>query len=124
VAASNAKTVTAPLDGTQVEYLIHPSRDVRADVRTFCDVLKGQKVWESGGGNVCAVKFPSGPQVIIVEEIAFTCSVVLSVSNFEICADNLESQGYQIVGSVTTPTGSATVFASSGGSKLALMSRS
>ncbi len=36
-------------DGTQVEYLVHPSRDVRADTRAFCDVLKGQKVWESSG---------------------------------------------------------------------------
>lgn len=117
--ASSAKSV----DGTQVAYLIHPSRDVRADARAFLDVLKGQKVWESAGGNICAIKFPAGPQVILVEEIAFTCSVVLSVPNFERHADNLESQGYQIVGSVSTPTGSATVFASDCGSKFALMAQ-
>lgn len=113
----------ARVEGTQVEYLIHPSRDVRADARAFCDVLKGQKVWESGGGNICAIRFPSGPQVIIVEEIAFTCSVILSVNNFEKHADDLESQGYQIVGSVPTPAGSATVFASDCGSKFALIAK-
>lgn len=113
----------AAQDGTQVEYLVHPSRDVRADTRAFCDVLKGQKVWETSGGHICAIKFPAGPQVIIVEEIAFTCSVVLSVSNFEKHADDLESQGYQIVGSVPTPTGSATVFASDCGSKFALIAK-
>ncbi len=113
----------ARVEGTQVEYLVHPSRDVRADARAFCDVLKGQKVWESGGGNICAIRFPSGPQVIIVEEIAFTCSVILSVNNFEKHADDLESQGYQIVGSVPTPTGSATVFASDCGSKFALIAK-
>jgi hypothetical protein len=117
------KNLRVSQDGTQVEYLVHPSRDVRGDARAFCDVLKGQKVWESGGGNICAIRFPSGPQVIIVEEIAFTCSVVLSVSNFEKHADNLEAQGYQIVGSVITPTGSATVFASDCGSKFALIAR-
>lgn len=111
------------IDGTQVEYLVHPSRDVRADSRAFCDVLKGQKIWESSGGNICAIKFPAGPQVIIVEEVAFTCSVVLSVSNFEKTADDLESQGYQIVGSVPTPNGSANVFASDCGSKFALIAR-
>ena len=111
------------IDGTQVEYLVHPSRDVRADSRAFCDVLKGQKIWESSGGNICAIKFPAGPQVIIVEEVAFTCSVVLSVSNFEKTADDLESQGYQIVGSVPTPNGSASVFASDCGSKFALIAR-
>jgi hypothetical protein len=111
------------IDGTQVEYLVHPSRDVRADARAFCDVLKGQKIWESAGGNICAIKFPAGPQVIIVEEIAFTCSVVLSVSNFEKVADDLDAQGYQIVGSVATPSGSASVFASDCGSKFALIAR-
>jgi hypothetical protein len=111
------------IDGTQVEYLVHPSRDVRADSRAFCDVLKGQKIWESSGGSICAIKFPAGPQVIIVEEVAFTCSVVLSVSNFEKTADDLESQGYQIVGSVPTPNGSASVFASDCGSKFALIAR-
>lgn len=111
------------IDGTQVEYLVHPSRDVRADSRAFCDVLKGQRIWESSGGNICAIKFPAGPQVIIVEEVAFTCSVVLSVSNFEKTADDLESQGYQIVGSVPTPNGSASVFASDCGSKFALIAR-
>lgn len=111
------------IDGTQVEYLVHPSRDVRADSRAFCDVLKGQKIWESSGGSICAIKFPAGPQVIIVEEVAFTCSVVLSVSNFEKTADDLESQGYQIVGSVPTPNGSANVFASDCGSKFALIAR-
>lgn len=111
------------VEGTQVEYLVHPSRDVRADARAFCDVLKGQKIWESAGGNICAIKFPAGPQVIIVEEIAFTCSVVLSVSNFEKVADDLDAQGYQIVGSVATPSGSASVFASDCGSKFALIAR-
>ncbi|HNB23372.1 MAG TPA: hypothetical protein PKZ32_13160 [Candidatus Melainabacteria bacterium] len=111
------------IDGTQVEYLLHPSRDVRGDARAFCDLLKGQKIWESSGGNICAIKFPAGPQVIIVEEIAFTCSVVFSVSNFEKTADDLESQGYQLVGSVPTPNGSASVFASDCGSKFALMAR-
>lgn len=111
------------VDGTQVEYLVHPSRDVRADARAFCDVLKGQKIWESAGGNICTIKFPAGPQVIIVEEIAFTCSVVLSVSNFEKVADDLDAQGYQIVGSVATPSGSASVFASDCGSKFALIAR-
>lgn len=120
---SGAPSSRSAQDGTQVEYLVHPSRDVRGDARAFCDVLKGQKVWESAGGNICAIRFPSGPQIIIVEEIAFSCSVVLSVSNFEKHADNLEAQGYQIVGSVTTPTGSATVFASDCGSKFALMAR-
>lgn len=110
-------------DGTQVEYLVHPSRDVRADARAFCDVLKGQRIWESGGGNICAIKFADGPQVIIVEEIAFICSVILSVSNFEKRADDLESQGYQVVGSVPTPSGSATVFASDCGSKFALIAK-
>lgn len=111
------------VDGTQVEYLVHPSRDVRADARAFCDVLKGQKIWESAGGNICAIKFSAGPQVIIVEEIAFTCSVVLSVSNFEKAADDLDAQGFQIVGSVATPSGSASVFASDCGSKFALIAR-
>lgn len=111
------------VEGTQVEYLVHPSRDVRADARAFCDVLKGQKIWESAGGNICAIKFPAGPQVIIVEEIAFTCSVVLTVSNFEKVADDLDAQGYQIVGSVATPSGSASVFASDCGSKFALIAR-
>jgi hypothetical protein len=111
------------IEGTQVEYLVHPSRDVRADARAFCDVLKGQKIWESAGGNICAIKFPAGPQVIIVEEIAFTCSVVFSVSNFEKVADDLDAQGYQIVGSVATPSGSASVFASDCGSKFALIAR-
>lgn len=121
--ASAPVAQAARIEGTQVEYLVHPSRDVRADARAFCDVLKGQKVWESGGGNICAVRFPAGPQVIIVEEIAFTCSVILSVSNFEKHADDLESQGYQIVGSVSTPAGSATVFASDCGSKFALIAK-
>lgn len=121
--ASVSIAQAARIDGTQVEYLVHPSRDVRADARAFCDVLKGQKVWESGGGNICAIRFPAGPQVIIVEEIAFTCSVILSVSNFEKHADDLESQGYQVVGSVPTPTGSATVFASDCGSKFALIAK-
>lgn len=127
VSASGRSSVSvAPsirIDGTQVEYLVHPSRDVRADARAFCDVLKGQKIWESAGGNICAIKFPAGPQVIIVEEIAFTCSVVLSVSNFEKVADDLDAQGYQIVGSVATPSGSASVFASDCGSKFALIAR-
>jgi hypothetical protein len=118
-----AQSARSGQDGTQVEYLVHPSRDVRADARAFCDVLKGQKVWESSGGNICAIKFAAGPQVIIVEEIAFTCSVVLSVSNFEKHADDLETQGYQIVGSVPTPSGSATVFASDCGSKFALIAK-
>jgi hypothetical protein len=118
-----AQSVRSGQDGTQVEYLVHPSRDVRGDARAFCDVLKGQKVWESGGGNICAIKLAAGPQVIIVEEIAFTCSVILSVSNFEKHADDLEAQGYQIVGSVPTPSGSATVFASDCGSKFALIAR-
>jgi len=61
--------------------------------------------------------------VIVVEEIAFTCSVVLSVGNFEKHADDLEAQGYQIVGSLTTPSGSATVFASDCGSKFALIAK-
>ncbi|MBX9951281.1 MAG: hypothetical protein K2Y39_19085 [Candidatus Obscuribacterales bacterium] len=111
------------IEGTQVEYLVHPSRDVKADSRAFCDVLKGQRIWESAGGNICAIKFSTGPHVIIVEEVAFTCSVVLSVSNFEKTADDLESQGYQIVGSVPTPVGSASVFASDCGSKFALIAR-
>jgi hypothetical protein len=123
VSQPTAQSARSGQDGTQVEYLVHPSRDVRGDARAFCDVLKGQKVWESGGGNICAIKFPNGPQVIIVEEIAFTCSVVLSVSNFEKHADDLESQGYQIVGSVPTPSGSATVFASDCGSKFALLAK-
>lgn len=122
-AHSGASAFRAGQEGTQVEYLVHPSRDVRGDARAFCDVLKGQKVWESAGGNICAIRFSSGPQVILVEEIAFTCSVVVSVSNFEKHADNLEAQGYQIVGSVTTPTGSATVFASECGSKFAMMAK-
>lgn len=111
------------IDGTKVEYLVHPSRDVKADSRAFCDVLKGQKIWDSAGGNICAIKFPTGPHVIIVEEVAFTCSAVLSVANFEKIADELESQGYQIVGSLPTPVGSASVFASDCGSKFALMAR-
>jgi hypothetical protein len=123
VSQAVAQNSRSSQDGTQVEYLVHPSRDVRADTRAFCDVLKGQKVWESSGGHICAIKFPAGPQVIIVEEIAFTCSVVLSVSNFEKHADELESQGYQIVGSVPTPSGSATVFASDCGSKFALIAK-
>ncbi|MCC7530730.1 MAG: hypothetical protein IT342_19560 [Candidatus Melainabacteria bacterium] len=118
-----AQSVRSGQDGTQVEYLVHPSRDVRGDARAFLDVLKGQKVWESGGGNICAIRFAAGPPVIIVEEVAFTCSLILSVSNFEKHADDLEAQGYQIVGSVPTPSGSATVFASDCGSKFALIAR-
>jgi len=121
--ASASVAQNVHIEGTKVEYLVHPSRDVKADSRAFCDVLKGQKIWDSAGGNICAIKFPTGPHVIVVEEVAFTCSAVFSVSNFEKIADDLESQGYQIVGSLPTPVGSASVFASDCGSKFALMAR-
>lgn len=113
----------ASLKGASVEYVCHASRNISADVDLFCKDFKGRKIWSDTAGDACVIKFSQGPELLIVNEVSFSCSAVLSVENLDQVLEDLESKNFRTVESFETPKGKALVVISDSGSKFALINR-
>lgn len=121
--SQSSSTASSQLKGANVEYVCHASRNIAQDVELFCRDFKGQKIWTDTAGDACVVTFSQGPDLLVVSELSFSCSAVLSIENLDQVVEELEAKNYRTVESFATPKGKAIVLISDSGSKFGLIAR-
>ncbi|MBC7997495.1 MAG: hypothetical protein IAF58_06115 [Leptolyngbya sp.] len=121
--AKPKSSASSVLNGASVEYVCHASRNISDDVGLFCRDFKGKKIWSDTNSDACVIKFSQGPELLIVNELGFSCSIVLSIENLDQVLEDLEAKKYRTVESFATPKGKAMVLISESGSKFALIAR-
>jgi hypothetical protein len=118
--------MTLPFES--LDYLYMPSRDVAGDLAAFTELLGGRLVFaiDAMGARVAAVDLSEGaPRVLLTDHLEGDRPIlVYRVADLETTLGELESRGWERVGTLEIPQGPCVSFTLPGGHRIAVYERS
>jgi hypothetical protein len=107
-----------------LDFIYHPSRDIKGDLAYFIDVLGGRLRFavEGMGARVAAVELAPGPPLFLLADHVEgeTPILVYRVQNLRKAMKGLEEKGWQRQGTFEIPHGPICSFRAPGGQRIAI----